>query len=399
VRILLCHNHYRDAGGESAVFDAELRGLRTHGHEVATLTRDNADLDELGLLRKAAAVPQGFFALDARREVATLVESFRPQLAIVQNTFPLLSPSVYAALHAARVPVIQAVYNYRLICPGAHLYTEGAICERCLGGNFAHAVVHRCYRDSAPLSAWYAAILAAHHRLGTFTRCIDRFMVPDEFLAGKLVQGGLPRSKMRVNPNPFFVAEHDATTRHDGYFLFVGRLVRQKGILTLLDAVAQASADARLIVVGMGELESEVKGRIATPALRDKVQFRGAVWGEQLGKLLAGCSGLVLPSEWYDNLPQIACQALAVGKPIVASRIDGLPEYIRDGDNGFLFAPGDARDLGRALERLQGHDAAAYAELARRCRRYAEAELDYAAHHARLLIIADELRAEGKLRD
>jgi glycosyltransferase involved in cell wall biosynthesis len=97
-------------------------------------------------------------------------------------------------------------------------------------------------------------------------------------------------------------------------------------------------------------------------------------------------------------LPQIVCQALAVGKPIVASRIDGLPEHVREGENGFLFEPGNARDLVRALGKLLACDAAAYADLAVRCRRYAEAELDYAAHHTRIVAIADELRAEGKLR-
>jgi glycosyltransferase involved in cell wall biosynthesis len=71
---------------------------------------------------------------------------------------------------------------------------------------------------------------------------------------------------------------------------------------------------------------------------------------------------------------------------------------VREGENGFLFEPGNARDLVRALGKLLACDAAAYADLAVRCRRYAEAELDYAAHHARIVAIADELRAEGKLR-
>ena len=126
--------------------------------------------------------------------------------------FPVLSPSVYTTLRALGVPIVQATYNYRLVCPAGELYSHGEICERCLHGNYVHCVLRRCYRDSAVLSAWYASITGWHRLVGTFAGAVDVFQVPDQFMADKLAEGGLPPGKMVKNVNPFFVREYSATT-------------------------------------------------------------------------------------------------------------------------------------------------------------------------------------------
>ncbi len=172
-----------------------------------------------------------------KQAIINLVTRDEPDIALVQNVFPLLTPSVYIALAEAGIPVIQAVYNYRLVCPSAELYTEGAICERCVDGNTLHAVIHRCYRGSYAASAWYASIVGLHRMLKTFSNKISSFMVPDNFLGTKLAEGGIPAVKIWCNPNPFFLDEYQAEPTHHGFVLFAGRLVSQKGILTLLRAM------------------------------------------------------------------------------------------------------------------------------------------------------------------
>lgn len=381
-KLLLVHNYYVEAGGESSVFESQVRGLREHGHEVVLHTRTNQNIAGLSTLGKVATVASSYFSRGTRDELVRLVEQERPAAAIVQNVFPLISPSAYSALRSRGVPIIQAVYNYRLICPAGELYSLGEICERCVGGNHASAVVRRCYRGSHAASAWYASLIGLHRALGTFASDIDAFMVPDHFMAQKLVEGGLPAHKMWRNANPFLLRDHVPTGRHDGYVLYVGRLVRPKGVLTAIEAMSLVAGPTRLIVVGRGELEDEVRARVT-----DRVSFIGAKWGDELDALMDRALAILIPSEWYDNLPQVLCQANAMGKPVIASRINGIPEYVVEGTSGTLVEPGDRAGLARAIDRLAALTEAQYAALAQSSRRHAEQQFDYEVHYARLMAL------------
>jgi len=185
-------------------------------------------------------------------------------------------------------------------------------------------VARRCYRDSVAQSAWYASILGLHRALASFVDCIDVFMVPDEFLGRKLVQGGIPAGKVRRNVNPLFVHRYRPAADHDGSVLFVGRLVPQKGVRTLLRALRLLRSPGRLRIVGQGEMETEVRSALAAPELAGRVELLGPLWGGVLDDLMAKAAAVVVPSEWYDNLPHVLCQAGALGKPVIASRIDGI---------------------------------------------------------------------------
>jgi glycosyltransferase involved in cell wall biosynthesis len=385
-KLLLVHNYYQEPGGESSVFDFQVRGLRDHGHEVVLYTRTNEDISGLTTLGKVSAVASSYTSRRTRDDLVRLVEQERPAAAIVQNVFPLISPSAYGALRSCGVPVIQAVYNYRLICPAGELYSLGEICERCVGGNHASAVVRRCYRGSRAASAWYASLIGVHRALGTFADNIDAFMVPDDFMARKLVEGGLPAHKMWRNANPFMLRDHTPSGRHDGYVLYVGRLVRPKGVLTAIEAMGLVTSPTRLVVVGRGELEDEVRARTT-----DRVSFVGARWGDELDALMDRALAIVVPSEWYDNLPQVLCQANAMGKPVISSRINGIPEYVVEGTSGALFEPGDRAALARAIDQLAALSEEHYATLCQTSRRHAGQLFDYEVHYARLMTLIGTL--------
>lgn len=390
MRILLCHNHYVVRGGESEVFENEVRGLRGMGHEVVVYTRRNSEIAQFATLRRLALALSAFHSARTQADLDRLIFRRHPDFAIVQNVFPLISPSAYTAITAARIPIIQAVYNYRFVCPSAELYTEGSICQRCVAGNTVHAVIHRCYRNSYAQSSWYAAIIGSHRFLGTFAKGIDSFMVPDNFLGSKLILGGIPASKIWRNPNPFFVQDYIPTHHHQGFALFVGRLVPQKGLLTLVEAVAR-SANTRLVIVGEGPLRAPLEDRIKSGRLEGRIRLMRPQWGNRLSELLSQCAVVVIPSEWYDNLPLILCKANAAGKPVIASRLDGLPEYIEEGQNGALFEAGDPASLSAQLTHILALSTRAYASVSASARGFAERRLDYGVHYANLLSVVSGL--------
>jgi len=305
-RILLCHDYYVQPGGENTVFDTQVRGLRERGHTVTVYTRHNDEIAGMGPLARASLLVEAHDSRRTRREITALVEKDRSEVAIVQNVFPLISPSVYDVLQRRGIRVLQAVYNYRLVSPAGELFSRGEICERSLGGNYLHCVARRCYRGSAVMSAWYASILGLHRRRRTFARLIDCFLVPDAFMANKLSEGGLPAERMQPIVSPFFVREHAPSETHDGYVAFVGRLVAHKGVRTLIEAARLAGPNCRVVLVGTGELEGEVRARIARDGLDGRVRLLGPRWGDELRTIVRGAAAVAIPSEWYDNLPLVS---------------------------------------------------------------------------------------------
>ena len=167
----MCHNYYQLRGGEDEVFEDEARLLESHGHSVVRYTVHNDEIRGLSRWRLAAGT---LWSRQTYRELERLIRQQRPVLMHCTNTFPLISPAAYAAARAAGVAVVQALHNYRLLCPNALLMRDGRVCEDCLGKAFAWpGIRHRCYRDSAAASSVVAAMIAWHKLRGTWTRSVQ----------------------------------------------------------------------------------------------------------------------------------------------------------------------------------------------------------------------------------
>jgi glycosyltransferase involved in cell wall biosynthesis len=340
MNILAVHNYYQNPGGEDVIFHAETRLLERHGHQVTRYTAHNATLT--GQSRPAVAV-NTVWNRSAAREVRTLIRDTRPDVMHVHNTFPLISPSIYNAAADQGVPVVQTLHNFRLLCPSAVLMRDGRVCEDCVGtATRWPGVVHGCYRGTAA-SAVVAAMLCAHTAVGTWTDKIQRYIAISEFCRRKFIEGGLPADKLVVKLN-FLDYDPGISTERDGYVLFVGRLSREKGLGTLLEAVSRMRNTARVKVVGQGPL-----GGAAADG-PSNIEWCGHQDREQVLALMKGASLLVMPSEWYEGCPLTIIEAFATGLPVIASRLGTMAEMVTDGVTGRLFPAGDSNALAEALD-------------------------------------------------
>jgi glycosyltransferase involved in cell wall biosynthesis len=347
--ILYCHTFYANdkGGGEYSVYKTDVALLRAEGHQVIEYNKDDNEFFRAGLFKRLRMGVYSFFNPEVLREITSIVRSSCVDVALVQNTYLSMSPSIYVALRRHRIPIVQMVYNYRFICPNAQLYVKGKICERCVRGNYFNAVIHRCRADRFYLSLWFALIVWIKRRILKVDRWIVRFITPDEFLKGKLVAGEIAKDTIEVLRNPFDHAEYGISNKDEGYFLFVGRLIRPKGVYTFLEA-AKNLRDATFVVIGDGEERENVERFIEQNGL-ENVQFLGSRFNEEMIEYLRNAKALVVPSEWYDNYPLVISYAYALGKPVIASRIDGIPEIVVDKETGLLFNPGDALDLSEKI--------------------------------------------------
>ena len=177
-----------------------------------------------------------------------------------------------------------------------------------------------------------------------------RIVVPSRYLADLAAGWRLDESRLEVlvnpAPPPFDAVPSDLPA---GTFVFVGRLTEQKALPVLLDAVDRVEG-ARLLVVGDGPERDALERRAS-----ERVRFVGALPRERVLSELAGARAAVLSSAW-ENLPHAAVEALAVGTPVVATAVGGVPEVVHDGQNGLLVPPNDPEALAHALRRILEDD-------------------------------------------
>jgi glycosyltransferase involved in cell wall biosynthesis len=146
-RVLVVHNTYQHRGGEDSVVEAEVELLNSRGHCVELYRRNNDDIHQLSKIRLAA---QTIWSDRTTTEISQLIKKFAPNIIHVHNTLPLVSPSVYWAASKAKIPVVQTLHNFRLLCPQALMLRNGEICEDCVGKISLPAIRHACYRQR-----WY----------------------------------------------------------------------------------------------------------------------------------------------------------------------------------------------------------------------------------------------------
>jgi glycosyltransferase involved in cell wall biosynthesis len=355
VRVLIIHNDYQQHGGETVAVQAQLAMLRQHGHEVVLYWKDNREIEQYSLSQRAAFIQRTIYGTNTYQEIRRLVATERPDIAHVHNVFPLISPAVYDALRDAKIPIIQMIHNFRFLCPNGLFYTNGHICERCARGNTWHAVRYRCYRQSRLLSALYASSIGLNRARGTF-KAIDRFIANTEFVADKLASSNLvSRDRISVlgnflpdpvpDPGPFDARQH--------YIVYLGRLSPEKGVRTLIDAVAGVPS-LPLKVAGDGPQSAELKAVVGQRGLAH-VEFLGYLTGQPKWYLLRNALASVVPSVWYDNFPFAVLESFAAGTPVVASALGGLPYMVTDHRTGLLFEAGSSEALTERLAWISEH--------------------------------------------
>jgi glycosyltransferase involved in cell wall biosynthesis len=356
MRILLIHNFYQQFGGEDQVVLQEHASLQRN-HEVVFYSRHNDDLIQLGPLKKAHAAAAMLGSRRTKLEIGELVTKRRPDVAYVHNIYPLISPSVYHALHELGVPIVQVVHDFRPLCANGWFYNETGVCERCKQGNYVHAIRHHCYKNSYAYSALYAAVMTKMRLSGALAK-VDAFICLTEFARRKLESAGIPAEKIFVRPNCIDASQVEPVIGSGDYVAFIGRLSREKGIWTLVHAMEKVNGPV-LKIAGTGPEEAALRDYIDKKCMTN-VQLMGFLSGDARTEFMRRAMFTVLPSEWYEMFPMVLLEAWAAGKAAIGSRLGATGDLIEEGKTGLLFTPGDSEDLARKIERLHGSPGAAH---------------------------------------
>lgn len=318
---MVVHNRYRSAmpSGENAVVEQEIRWLRSAGVDVIPFVRSS---DEMSLRDKALLPISPIWTPQSGK-----IRAARPDVVHLHNPYPLISPSIVRAAHKYGVPVVQTVHSYRHVCASAMYFRDGAPCHECRGLAFAFpAIRHGCYRGSPAQSAVMATTLAVHRPTW---RSVERFLAPTSAIAAHLRDYGIAPSRITVRPHA--VDDPGPYSPGGEGVLFAGRLSDEKGLRLLVESWSPSLGSLR--IAGDGPLRD-----LARPHWLGRLDRAGVASAIRASALV------VVPSLVADVHPTIVIEALAHGRPVLGTRLGGIPDLI--GDAGWTVDP---RDFAAAL--------------------------------------------------
>ncbi|MCK5567052.1 MAG: glycosyltransferase family 4 protein [Actinomycetia bacterium] len=333
MKILLIHNYYRHRGGEDIAFDNQKEMLSREGIDIEVYSKSSKSLNNI--FRKLASLCSLFYSLRTKKDIKKLISEHNPDIAHIHNVYPLISSSVYDVLHKNNIPIVQTIHNYRFFCANGLCIDRGRICEKCENLSFRN-VFTDCRRDNRLYNFLLALNLYILRKGNIYSR-ISRFIALSEFVKGKMINTGIDKNKIEVISNIIDLPEvvRDKKTGLEPYFLYMGRLSHEKGIMELFKVFGELK-NVRIKILGDGPLRKEIEEKIKLEGLKN-IDLLGYVDGEEKYRIIGSAAATIIPSVCYEVSPLVIMESFKSGIPIIVNNIGSLPENIAEGKNGFIY--------------------------------------------------------------
>ncbi|MBJ3816927.1 glycosyltransferase family 4 protein [Shimwellia pseudoproteus] len=359
MKVLLVNKFFFIKGGAETVYFQERDQLRAAGVGVAEFSMQheknlpsdyanwfvsNVDYhSNSGLQGKLKAAKDFIHNSEACQKLNDLLLHVQPDIVHFHNIYHQLTPSLISVARRFGCKTVLTAHDYKIVCPSYTMLRNGKVCEACLDGSVFNAFRYRCQEGSAgkslllSLEALYQDVTRHYHQL-------DAIISPSEFLRNILIR------KIKDVPVEVIVNGIDDTLQagdnsDGGYFLYIGRLSREKGVDTLAQAHEMMQHPIPLKIAGDGPLYQDLYARFPG------AEFLGyQQQGEALNNLIRHARAVIVPSEYYENCSMSVLEAMSFSKPVIGGNIGGIPEQVRDGIEGRLFEPGNAGALAAILD-------------------------------------------------
>ena len=361
MKILLSNKFYYHRGGsETYIINLE-ELLKSKGHDVAVFAMQhpqgmessfsqyfpaNVEYGKRDLKQICLFLTRPFGTKEVKRKFNALLDDFQPNVVHFNNIHTHLSPVIMQIAHERGVKVVWTLHDMKIICPDTLcLRSDGQICELCFYDK-RYVLKHKCNKKSfgASLIAYLEAKKWTRKKLEKYT---NTFISPSKFLADKLKLAGFDENKISVLCNFIDIEKTKKENQNrEDYYCYIGRLSREKGIETLIEAAKKLPF--HLKIIGGGPLLEELQQSIKN----ENIEFLGyKQWGE-IKEIVGKARFLVIPSEWYENNPLSVIESKCLGTPILGANIGGIPELIEEGKSGMLFESRNVSDLREKIEKM-----------------------------------------------
>lgn len=337
----------RHALNEPSEYEADFLSPVGRGNEVYF-----SDLSKGSLSALVKGWGRMVYSWEARKSFRKFIAKHRPDVVYILYYQNKMSCSIVDAAHEAGVPVVHRLSDYSLAVPCSMMYDQRRrqLCEKCLQGSRFHAVAERCIYGSAVCSA--VKVLAL--QVQRWRKIHDKtaaYVFPSAFTMGKYIEAGFDRTKLHFIPTFFNMSMlTQAETTWGDYALYVGRIDPDKGVGTMVDAFAGTPYKLKIVGYSSKDYLGVLKDKLKN--VPHHIEFLGKKDFSEIQGIMAGCLFTIIPSEWYDNLPNALLESFAMKKCVVASDMGSLAENVENGKSGLLFESGNAADLRRKVHFL-----------------------------------------------
>lgn len=363
MKVLLVNKfHWMKGGSETYYFELG-KLLEEHGHEVAYFSMENekniktgnkeyfvkaSDMNSKDVTKALSVI----YSKENKKVMEKALDEFKPDIVHVNNFQRQLTASVIDAAKERNIPVVFTAHDVQAICPAILMMDPSRnICEECMGGKYINCIKKKCIKNSM-LKSVLGAIEGSYYRnTKVYTNKIDFVLPPSEFYMNKLIKDGIPKDKITYIHNFIDVDAFDVKTEDDGYALYFGRLSREKGIINLINAFAKLDKGT-LYIAGDGPEKAEVEEVIKENKLEKRVKLLGFLNKDEMKDTVRKCKFVVVPSIWYENCPYSVIETLCTGKPVIGANIGGIPELVKDNENGFIYKYDDINELADKMKIL-----------------------------------------------
>lgn len=402
MKVLLVNKFFYIKGGAETVYFQEIDRLKKAGVEVIDFSMQHENnfpsdyssyfVDKVDYHQNSGVVGAIKTAVnfihnaEAGKKLLALLRKEKPDIVHFHNIYHQLTPSLIKIARQFGCKTVLTAHDYKIICPSYTMLRDGKVCDACLTGSVFNAFKYRCQQGSASKSL-LLSLEGAWQNVAKNYPALDAVISPSEFLRSQLIRK-LPNARIDVMVNGIDDSLPVMDVEDDGYFLFIGRLSREKGVATLARAHQQMHNQVPLKIAGSGPLYDELAAQFPN------AEFLGyKQQGEELNQLIKRARAVVVPSEYYENCSMSVLEAMAFAKPVVGGRIGGIPEQIRNNVDGILFEPGNVQALADVLDYLALNPLKAR-EMGLNARQRLSEKYSLRKHTASLLALYQELLTE-----
>lgn len=383
MKILLVHNYYQYRGGEDTYFESLIRLLKRKGHYILTYVKQNSNISSLS--DKVKTGIGLFFNKTVYQELTNLMRQEKPDIVQFQNIYPLISPSAYKACYDLKIPIIQRISNYRFLCPKATLFRNNNICNLCINKRLKYpAVQYGCYHGSNFSSLVFTTSFFYHQVYNTF-RYVDAYIFPTDFsMRIHLEASQIPKNSCTVIPT-FTDIRNGAniqTAANRKHFLYFGQLNNEKGIMPMLDSFSRLIPNINLVIIGDGPIKNQVVKR----AKQLDVQILGWQPRNELSRYIKQAIATIIPSLWYDVLPNALLESIAFGTPVIVPYDKSFSQIVAKNNMGILYNASEPGSLVTTVSQLASSvDSPYYKEITRNARIAANTLFSPDSHYQSLI--------------
>ena len=368
MKILMVNKFYYIKGGSETYYFELKRLLESKGHTVIDFSMqdeknfvspysnyfvENVDYNNKeGIFSRIKAAADIIYSFESKRKFERLVNEVKPDCIHLHIFQHQISPSILDVIKKYHIPTIYTAHDLKMMCPNYKMMHHGKLCEQCRGGKYFYCVLNKCVKDSY-LKSCVNVVEGYVHRWRHSYDAINVIITPSLFYKKIFEKFGINCNRVIHIPNFIDFNKHEIEFSEDreNYYLYYGRLSKEKGIMTLIKAVE--NLNVQLKIAGTGPLEEDVRQYVADKKISN-IMFLGFKTGKDLSNIVGNAKAIILPSEWYENGPYSAIEALQLGRPIIGADIGGIPELIDN--NGYLFKSRNIDSLKDAILKLEKLD-------------------------------------------